>query len=564
MKFFVITVCRDGDEFLSQCVDSVLSQTHTDWTMCIVVDDSMSAVGAKTLSVANKLKNKSSRIRVVANRDRLYALRNLVENIDRYCPHDAVVVELDGDDYLADKQVLSVLDKEYSADDQLDVLWTQFRNIGGKVGFCRALPAKANPATHPWVSSHLKTFRKRVLWGVRREVFLDESGKWWKTATDRAFFLPMLSLARKRKFLNRVCCVYRRRKTDNDPALQRKTAKAICHRLAGAFTFTSRNVLFIISGLGCSPDRQLCYNEKRPFLGVLSMSAHLRARGHNVVLVDRMLNPSWFPADETLLEWADVVGLHVATPTRRDGYGLIEDIRAKGFKGRLLSGGPHSVLFPEELLKRGVDYACTYEADYEISRLVEDGDAPNAERRVVNLDSLPFPDYELVQSKSYRYARGWSFDASQPVISLSSSRGCPHICDVGRLYGRDWYAQSPYRMVLDVAYAQRVLGAKAIYFCDSCFDCDRARILFFCRQLGEEGIGVRWACDLYGARVGDKALIQAMAQAGCVGLCVEAGTDRLLISSCESSAVRCHERKYSPSRVLSVADAQEGRCRSGK
>jgi len=33
MKFFIITVCRDGAKFLPQCVGSVLSQARADWTM---------------------------------------------------------------------------------------------------------------------------------------------------------------------------------------------------------------------------------------------------------------------------------------------------------------------------------------------------------------------------------------------------------------------------------------------------------------------------------------------------------------------------------------------------
>jgi len=530
--FFIVTACRDCAKFLPECVGSVLKQRRIDWRMCIAVDDVGSDVGAATLRVARKLAEQSPRILVISNQDRLHALRTRVDAIDRFCPHDAIVVKLDGDDYLYDSEVLSVLAKEYT-DPEMDAVWTQFVTVAGKKGFCGPLPENANPASHKWVSSHLQTFRKRALWGVRRECFVDNAGKWWSHATDQALYLPILAVARKRRFVDKVCYVYRVRGTDNTRAAQNKTAAEIRSKIKTSLVFARKNVLFMISGPGRARDARLYYNEKRPFLGVLNMSSHLRARGHRVRLVDRHLKPAWFPSDEILLDWADIVGIYISTPAKNDGCALIKDVRDKGFGGPVYTGGPHSVLHPEAVRSAGADFVSTFEADYAISRLVETGSAAPSGKRVLDLDSLPFPDYALVKEQGLSYTAKWPYDGTAPVMSLNSSRSCPYscaFCETRRIWGREWYAQSPQRMLLDADYMYRKYRPKGIYYRESNFGCNRTRVTMFCDLLKKHGPDVRWACEIRADRVCDESLVSKMSEAGCRGFYIgaEAATDRLL------------------------------------
>ena len=57
----IIIPVYNTSKFLPQCLDSVLSQTYTDWEVIIVNDASTD----KSLSVCNRYANKDKRIRIV-------------------------------------------------------------------------------------------------------------------------------------------------------------------------------------------------------------------------------------------------------------------------------------------------------------------------------------------------------------------------------------------------------------------------------------------------------------------------------------------------------------------
>jgi len=66
----------------------------------------------------------------------------------------------------------------------------------------------ADPYKHPWVSSHFKTFRKKLLNGVPYENFLNMNGELVKRAGDQCLYLPALHNAKSRVFLPRVVYHY--------------------------------------------------------------------------------------------------------------------------------------------------------------------------------------------------------------------------------------------------------------------------------------------------------------------------------------------------------------------
>jgi hypothetical protein len=66
----------------------------------------------------------------------------------------------------------------------------------------------ADPYKHPWVSSHLKTFRKYLLNNVKDENYRGEDGNYIRRAGDQAIYLPALYNSKKRNFLPRVMYHY--------------------------------------------------------------------------------------------------------------------------------------------------------------------------------------------------------------------------------------------------------------------------------------------------------------------------------------------------------------------
>ena len=189
--FFVVTPCRNAAQWIGRCIASVRMQTHPEWEM-VVIDD---ASDDDTFRVAQEAAAGDERIRIVRNNVRRYALANAVSAINRYARHDAIIAMLDGDDRLSDSAALAAVTDAYRRDTRLDALWTAHaHDDGARAPLCRAIPPGVSPLDSDWRSSHLKTFRKRLLWGVDRRIWRDAKGEWPRSAYDVALYLPVLCL----------------------------------------------------------------------------------------------------------------------------------------------------------------------------------------------------------------------------------------------------------------------------------------------------------------------------------------------------------------------------------
>ena len=558
---FLIAPVNGEPELVQRCIGSVLEQDYQNWSMCVMVDDADN--DQVTVEAARKAAGGDKRIHVVPVEGRKYALWTRLFGIHRYCPHDGIVVMLDGDDALIGKGALTKVAREYEADTKLDFMWTQFQSSSGELGFCRDIPQGANPFTEEWVTSHMQTFRKELLWGVPHELFLD-GVSYHKTGTDQALVLPILSVAKKRKFIPDVLYLYN--VTNRSvPASQGHAANKVRGSNMRRYPFDKKRILLVVNGPQHQSDMRLSMGERRAPLGVLSMAAHLRARGHEVRIVDRFCSPNWFPTDEALLSWAQVLGVYVSTPNHSDAKFVIEEARRKGFKGMVAAGGPHAIIYPDQVRSWGVDFVCDAEADFLISHIVEKGSMPASyDRRVLELDTIPFPDYRLVKAQGIPYHHTWPYSGHSPVMTLNTSRSCPHacaFCETRALWGRRWVGQSAQRMMLDVEYLHRKFGAKAIYFREDNFGADSRRLMEVC-ALMEENREVVWTCELR-ADIGHREeVIDAMHRAGCLGIYVgaESGSPRMLrlmnkgITVDQTRAMCSHIKKRGMKVALSFVD----------
>jgi len=422
---------------------------------------------------------------------------------------------------------LSALDNEYR-NHSADCIWTQHINQHGKPGISRSLKNQ-DPAKAPWYCSHLRTFRKHLIWGANRELFKDEKGHWWRRAYDQVLYRPIVKVAKRRHFFDRVCMVYNEPEKPDMHDEQLATAAKVQKLLIEDFSYGPHSVIFFING---ASDKNFSQVEKRRPLGVLSMTARLRARGHRVKLVDRFLHLNTWVCARELREF-DTVGVYVSTPNFPDAREILRKLQRHRRGKYFMAGGPHAVLHPESLIQ-WVDCVCTGEADFDIARLVERR-IPGIVNpgRVQDLDTVPFPDFALTREQKMSYCDKWPFDSTRPVFALNSSRSCPNecsFCDVRDIWGRKWVAQSPERMVEDVRHLVSAFGAKGIYFREDNFACSERRVLEFCRLLRNEKIAVKWACEIRADQARKKHLVDEMAQAGCRGFYIggESGSDRML------------------------------------
>ena len=106
-----------------------------------------------------------------------------------------------------------MLDYVYKQHDPA-VLWTAHRweytdrNISNQMKLQKGMTVYQ----HPWVSSHMKTFRAKNLKDVPMSNFFDDENNWIMIACDQAVFLPMMHKSinegKNLIFFPRVCYHY--------------------------------------------------------------------------------------------------------------------------------------------------------------------------------------------------------------------------------------------------------------------------------------------------------------------------------------------------------------------
>lgn len=112
-----------------------------------------------------------------------------------------------------------------------------------------------------------------------------------------------------------------------------------------------------------------------------------------------------------------------------------------------------------------------------------------------DLDTLPFPAFDLIDLK--RYWKLWSQSLVPPprkFIPLFSSRGCPYKCIYcHKVFGKQFRAHSAQRIVDEIAYFQKQYGIDEVEFFDDIFNFDRKRILEFSECLTRNNVHVKMA-----------------------------------------------------------------------
>lgn len=92
----VVTPVYNGEKFLAECIESVLSQTHTNWEYVIVNNFSTD----RSLEIAESYTEKDSRIRVHNNTDFLPLVENLNNAMRQIAPESKYCKVVHADDFL--------------------------------------------------------------------------------------------------------------------------------------------------------------------------------------------------------------------------------------------------------------------------------------------------------------------------------------------------------------------------------------------------------------------------------------------------------------------------------
>ena len=207
---FLIPAYNCKDE-ISQTLFSIFAQSYKNWRVILIDDVSTDKTTEVAIELVESIGCREKFI-FIRREEKYGEVRNTVEEIE-WIDDDEVVIRLDAGDWLTENDCLYMLDEIYKNHDPA-VCWTGQRWAYTNYGISKPMNLQSNQTVyeHPWVSSHLKTFRAKSLKKVNKQNFFDDDGNWIMIACDQAVFLPIMHLAVKENkplvFLPIVCYHY--------------------------------------------------------------------------------------------------------------------------------------------------------------------------------------------------------------------------------------------------------------------------------------------------------------------------------------------------------------------
>ena len=285
-------------------------------------------------------------------------------------------------------------------------------------------------------------------------------------------------------------------------------------------------------------------------MGLLYIASYIQKHTeHEISIIDSQVDRLDYHSLKLKIESEkpDLVGITAMTMTLVDVIKTARIVKKVDNTIKVVLGGPHVNLFPNETIKiESVDYLVLGEGEEVFCDLVEaikfsselkkipgivfkkKGQIINVGARphIKNLDDLPFPARRLVPYKKYSSL----LFKGKVVTTIFTSRGCPFrcsFCDRPHL-GKVFRARSA-KNVVDELEACGQLGINEFLFYDDTFTVNKKRVIDICNEIVKRRLNISW--DIR-ARVDtvNEEIIMHLKKAGCQGIHygIEAGTEKIL------------------------------------
>jgi hypothetical protein len=172
-----------------------------------------------TVNKTEKFINGDERFTIIKNKTKMYQPGNYDQIIrgDYDLQDEDICVEVDGDDWLSDENVLDRIYNLYLNND----VWLangSFKYHDGRMGFASPHNNFDDIRQKPFTLSHIRTW-KTFLWrNIKEEDLKDNNGVYWSVAGDLSFMYPMAEMSgiEHYRFMNEVNYIYNESNPLND------------------------------------------------------------------------------------------------------------------------------------------------------------------------------------------------------------------------------------------------------------------------------------------------------------------------------------------------------------
>ena len=187
-RIIVLTTIYNCDKYLERCLNSIKYQNYKSW-ICYLLND-LSTDNSK--QIAEKYCYEDSRFVLVDNDKKYYQPGNYDQILrSNLVKDDDIVVEVDGDDWLATPEAFSKIVAKHA--EGFLITHGSFTHSDGRPGFSKPFSVdqlRVSIAN----ATHLRSWRAK-LWKNIEVTDLFVNGWYAETAGDVFFMIPMLEMA---------------------------------------------------------------------------------------------------------------------------------------------------------------------------------------------------------------------------------------------------------------------------------------------------------------------------------------------------------------------------------
>lgn len=296
------------------------------------------------------------------------------------------------------------------------------------------------------------------------------------------------------------------------------------------------------------------YPNQYPPLGMLYLVSIARQEKHEAFLYDLGAGNASYDSfiEEINSIKPDFLCFSIYTTNLEKSIEIINKAKKLLPDSRVIVGGPHISALPTQTMAEcpAIDFEVFGEGEITFAELINtldsgkqvsdidglcfrDGEKiiQNKPReRIKDLDSIPFPAYDVIKRFKYSYDK---FANGHKVGVASSSRGCPYNCTFCNksVFGNKYVRRSPQNLIEELQMQKEVLEIDEIYFVDDLFVTDQNWLDTFMDLYKKSGLKMLWKCLGRVDQVEESTYVK-MKDAGCFLLQfgVEAGDEEILKS----------------------------------
>lgn len=276
-------------------------------------------------------------------------------------------------------------------------------------------------------------------------------------------------------------------------------------------------------------------------VGLMYIAGVLQENNIPVHILDAFLD-GWDSVVTKIREYRPgIVGIACPTYARMHAIKVAKIVKQNFVDTTVILGGPHPTLMGYQLLDNYhfIDMVGMGEGEYLMLDLcwgIEPENIPGLGFRrndtiiineprpnIENLDTLPFPAWNLVQPKRYGTGSNLIYNgidlAKEMGAGISFSRGCIGRCNFcsNYLMWKKWKYRSANKVAEEIEFLNRNYNIRCFQFNDDCFSVNKKATIELCNEIIGRGLRIIFSI-ITRADCVDEDILKALKESGCYAI----------------------------------------------